>query len=234
MNESREQRVVLRAFESARRPTWRALWQNVVGVGAELVIIGAFAGAGWLERWWALRQVTVDEGVAFIAPSRQAVPPPAEERLSFLGLGDALVASSGETAPPKDNGTKAVARTPGGNRLIADDENLVQPESNTQRALTEIEVDSAAALDPSAVGPEYPPELMRAGVQGVVYAQFVVDSVGMADTLSLEVLQTVEPQFVVAVKNALPNMKYKPAMFAGRRVNQLVQQAFVFRIKPGG
>ncbi|NCW45658.1 MAG: hypothetical protein EBV77_09390 [Gemmatimonadaceae bacterium] len=109
-----------------------------------------------------------------------------------------------------------------------------QPESESPRAMTEIEVDSAAALDPSAVGPEYPPELMQAGVQGVVYAQFVVDSAGHADTLDLQVLEKVEPQFVVAVKHALPQMKYKPAVFAGRRVNQLVQQAFVFRIKPAG
>jgi hypothetical protein len=29
-------------------------------------------------------------------------------------------------------------------------------------------------------------------------------------------------------------MKYKAAMFAGRRVPQLVQQAFVFRIQPAG
>jgi hypothetical protein len=71
-------------------------------------------------------------------------------------------------------------------------------------------------------------------VQGIVYTQFIVDSVGRADTLTMEILEKVEPQFVAAVKQALPNMKYKPAVFAGRRVNQLVQQAFVFRIKPAG
>ena len=36
----------------------------------------------------------------------------------------------------------------------------------------------------------------------------------------------------VAVRKALPRMKYKPAVFAGRRVSQLVQQAVVFRIPP--
>lgn len=235
MSTSREPRVTVRAFESTRRFSWRALRQQVVGVSAELVIIGAFAVGGWLEHWASLRPANeADEGVSFYAPSRKAAPPPAEERLSFVGLGQASTASSGETAVPSDEGTKSIALSQGGDQLVTDPDQIPQPESNSPRAMTEIEVDSAAALDPSAVGPEYPPDLMKAGVQGVVYAQFVVDSIGMADTLSMQILQQVEPQFVVAVKNALPRMKYKPAVFAGHRVNQLVQQAFVFRIKPDG
>ncbi len=231
---SPESRWKLRAFESTRRPTWRAVSQQVVGVGAELALIGVLVAAGWLERWAASRvPLQADEAVGFLAPFRRATPPPSEERLSFVGLGGSAFASNGETALPRDDGTKAVALSQQGTRLITD-ETLSQPESESPRAMTEIEVDSAAALDPSAVGPEYPPELMQAGVQGVVYAQFVVDSAGHADTLNLQVLEKVEPQFVVAVKHALPQMKYRPAVFAGRRVNQLVQQAFVFRIKPAG
>lgn len=232
---SPDPRLKLRAFESTRRPSWRALPQQVVGVGAELALIGAFIAVGWLERWVAAQvPAQADEAVGFMAPFRRAAPPPSEERLSFVGLGGAAFASNGETALPRDDGTKAVALSQQGTRLITDDETAAQPESESPRAMTEIEVDSTAALDPNAVGPEYPPELMQAGVQGVVYAQFVVDSAGHADTLNLQVLEKVEPQFVVAVKHALPQMKYKPAVFAGRRVNQLVQQAFVFRIKPAG
>lgn len=235
MSVSPESRLQLRAFESTRRPTWRALRHQLVGVGAELAVIAVFVAAGWLERWAAMREAAPpDEAVGFLAPFRRAAPPPSEERLSFVGLGGAAWASNGETALPRDDGTKAVALSQQGTRLITDEDQLPQPESDSPRAMTEIEVDSAAALDPSAVGPEYPPDLMQAGVQGVVYAQFVVDSEGRADTLNLEVLEKVEPQFVAAVKRALPNMKYKPAVFAGRRVNQLVQQAFVFRIKPTG
>ncbi len=205
-----------------------------MGVGAELAVIGVFLGAGWLEQWAAARALhQADEAVGFLAPFRPATPPPAEERLSFVGLGASAFASNGETTAPRDDGTKAVALSQPGTRLVTD-EAVSQPESDSPRAMTEIEVDSAAALDPNAVGPEYPPELMQAGIQGVVYAQFVVDSAGHADTLNLQVLEKVEPQFVVAVKHALPQMRYKPAVFAGRRVNQLVQQAFVFRIKPAG
>ena len=232
---SPESRLKLRAFESTRRLSWRALRHQVVGVGAELAVIGVFIAAGWLERWAANRGPTApDEAVGFLAPFRRATPAPSEERLSFVGLGGAAWAANGEEALPRDDGTKAVALSQQGTRLITDEDQPPQPESDSPRAMTEIEVDSAAALDPSAVGPEYPPDLMQAGIQGVVYAQFVVDSDGHADTLNLQVLEKVEPQFVAAVKQALPNMKYKPAVFAGRRVNQLVQQAFVFRIKSAG
>jgi protein TonB len=230
----RDHRLTLRAFESTHRPTWQVLRQPLVGVSAELLMIGAFVAAGWLQQWMAASvPPPPDTGVSFLAPFRRAAPPPAEERLSFVGLGASDLAAAGDVAAPRDDGRKAVALSPGGTRLITDDATN-RSESDSPRAMTEIEVDSVAALDPTAVGPEYPPELMQAGVQGVVYAQFVVDSVGRADTLDLQVLETAEPQFVAAVKRALPQMKYKPAVFAGRRVNQLVQQAFVFRIKPAG
>jgi protein TonB len=121
----------------------------------------------------------------------------------------------------------------GGSKLVVEETAVTSP-SDSPRAMTEIEVDSTAALDPSAEGPVYPPELMSKGVQGVVYAQFVVDSTGHADTLTMQVLEKADAQFVKAVREALPRMKYKAAMFAGRRVPQLVQQAFVFRIQPAG
>ena len=86
-------------------------------------------------------------------------------------------------------------------------------------------------LDPSAEGPEYPPALLKAGVQGVVYARFVVDSVGHVDTASLVVLDKPNPEFVDAVRTALTKMKYRPAILHGRAVSQLVEQPFVFRIQ---
>jgi protein TonB len=228
-------RLTLRAFESTRRLSWSALRHQVVGVSAELLVLGAFAALGWLEQRRAADDANrADEAVRFFAPSRQSAPPPAEERLSFVGLGGADIAVEGEAVVPTDDGRRVAAVTERGARLVTEEAAALRAESESPRAMTEIEVDSTAALDPTAEGPEYPPELMEAGVQGVVYAQFVVDSTGHADTLTMRVLDKVEPQFVQAVRRALPRMKYKPAVFAGRRVSQLVQQAFVFQIKPAG
>jgi hypothetical protein len=225
-------RLTLRAFESTRGLSWQAVVQQVVGLSAELVLLAGFIGLGWLEHRANADAPAADESASFLAPLRRYAPPPAEERLSFIGLGSSTVSSGGDVAVPSDHGRRPVALAPNGSRLVTE-EQQAQPESDSPRAMTEIEVDSTAALDPTAEGPVYPTDLMQAGVQGVVYAQFVVDSTGYADTLSMQVLDQVQPQFVQAVKHALPRMKYKPAVFAGRRVNQLVQQAFVFRIQPG-
>lgn len=227
----RTRRLTLRVFESTRRIASRhTLVQQSVGFSAEIVLLGAFAVMGWLEQQAKANDPPVDEAVSFLAPLRPAAPPPAEERLSFVGLGNASVSSVGETDLPRDDGRQPVALSQSGTKLISE-LGEPQPESDSPRAMTEIEVDSTAALDPTAEGPAYPQDLMDAGVQGVVYAQFVVDSTGYADTLTLQVLEQVQQQFVASVKQALPRMKYKPAVFAGKRVNQLVQQAFVFRIQ---
>lgn len=223
-------RPTVRAFESSRRFTWNAVVQQALGVGAESVVIAAFALMGYLEHR-ERGEAPVDEAVSFLAPFRQAAPPPSEERLSYVGLGGALLPSRGDLEVPADRGTRSVALAGDGVGTV-NDQSSPQPETDSPRAMTEIEVDSTAALDPTAVGPEYPPDLMEAGIQGVVYAQFVVDSTGYADTLTLQVLERVQVQFVSAVRKALPRMKYKPAVFAGKRVSQLVQQAFVFRIQP--
>lgn len=228
-------RLRVRAFESTRRASWGAVWKQFVGVGAEALIIAALVAGGQLERWIASRAPSpqADESVRFLAPFRRASPPPSEERLSFVGLGGVTPVVTTESALPTDRGQQPVALAEGGSVLVVE-ETRNTSESDSPRAMTEIEVDSTAALDPTAEGPVYPKDLMDAGVQGVVYAQFIVDSTGYADTLTMQVLEKVPSQFVQAVRTALPRMKYKAAMFAGRRVPQLVQQAFVFRIQPPG
>lgn len=78
--------------------------------------------------------------------------------------------------------------------------------------------------------PLYPPELKAAGVEGEALVQFVVDTLGHADTLTFRVLKTDHGAFAAAVKLAVPSMTYLPAERQGRKVRQLVQQPFVFAI----
>ncbi len=225
-------RPSMRAFESSRRFSWRAVVHQTIGLGAEGVVIGGLALMGYLEHRQH-RPAPVDESVSFLAPFRKYAPAPSEERVRYVGIGGALQASRGDLEVPSDRGTRALALARQGVGAVQEP-SAPQPESESPRPMTEIEVDSTAALDPTAAGPEYPADLMEQGIQGVVYAQFVVDSTGYADTLTMQVLEKVQGQFVAAVRKALPRMKYKPAVFAGKRVPQLVQQAFVFRIQPAG
>ena len=78
--------------------------------------------------------------------------------------------------------------------------------------------------------PRYPAELQRAGVEGSLLVQFVVDSTGRVDEKTLTFPNDAQPAFLRAVRDALVRSRYFPAELAGMRVRQLVQQQFTFVI----
>jgi protein TonB len=78
--------------------------------------------------------------------------------------------------------------------------------------------------------PEYPSSLRESGVEGQVLAQFVVNESGRADMGTFKVLNSSNPQFTAAVKNALPRMKFSAAQIGGKKVQQLVQMPFQFHL----
>jgi len=97
-------------------------------------------------------------------------------------------------------------------------------------ALTELQVDSAAVRDPLSAAPQYPRRLLETGVEGLAAVIYVVDSTGLVDTATYRVVAATRPEFASAVRAALPEMRFRPAMQDGQRVRQLVQQTFRFRI----
>jgi periplasmic protein TonB len=78
--------------------------------------------------------------------------------------------------------------------------------------------------------PVYPEALKSAGVEGQVLAQFVVNESGRYEPGTLKILNSSNPQFAAAVKDALPRMKFSAAQIGGRKVQQLVQMPFQFHI----
>lgn len=80
------------------------------------------------------------------------------------------------------------------------------------------------------VSPAYPSDLQQRGIEGSFVVEFVVDTLGRAEPGSLRVLQPAHQQFVTSVRRALPRMRFLPAEREGRRVRQLVHQAFAFAI----
>lgn len=94
------------------------------------------------------------------------------------------------------------------------------------------QVQNPAAYDPRSAAPAYPEELRTRMIEGQAVVQFVVDSSGTVDTTSFAVLGATHQEFVVAVRIALPRMRFAPAEQDGLRVRQLVQIPFTFRIQP--
>lgn len=95
---------------------------------------------------------------------------------------------------------------------------------------TALEVDTAAARYDGAAAPPYPPVMLEQRKEGQVVVQYVIDSTGLADVASFTVMQSTHAEFTKSVKSTLPMMRFRPAKIGERRVRQLVQQLFSFKI----
>jgi outer membrane biosynthesis protein TonB len=81
----------------------------------------------------------------------------------------------------------------------------------------------------SGISPRYPDSLRTAGM-GEVLVQFVVDAEGRPDVSTFKVLKANRREFVLAVRLALPAMRFQAARKDGRAVKQIVQQPFMFQV----
>jgi TonB family protein len=107
---------------------------------------------------------------------------------------------------------------------------VVTTATTADNAYFEFQVDKPVTQAPGSLTPRYPDLLRKAGIEGEVLAQFVVDAEGRADTASFKALKTSHQLFADAIRSALPVMRFVPAEVKGKRVRQLVQQPFAFAI----
>jgi TonB family protein len=169
----------------------------------------------------------------------QYLPPPDRrggkenlvERLQYVDLGGGalvppigtggLVAPGGPLPQPHVGGNAGVDRT-------TQEQSVADPSRDSVYSV--LEVEEQAVRTAASAAPVYPPELMKAGTEGAVFMRFVVDTSGRADPATVEVVRATHPLFAEAVRSAVPQMNFTPAMVGGRRVRQVVEQNFQFRI----
>ena len=94
----------------------------------------------------------------------------------------------------------------------------------------EFQVEKPVSPIPGTGSPRYPDALRSSGVEGEVQAQFVVNEEGKAETGTFKVLKATNDLFSSAVRSALPNMRFYAAEVGGKKVKQLVQQSFQFKL----
>src|SRR5262249_46642938 len=104
------------------------------------------------------------------------------------------------------------------------------PVLRQELAMTELEVDYTVVRDPSSAAPVYPPAWLRDGVAGLAEVRFVVDTLGEVDTTSVHLVTASHTEFAESVREALPHMRFRPAVYHGHPVPQWVDQTFNFRI----
>ncbi|MFN8581722.1 MAG: energy transducer TonB [Gemmatimonadaceae bacterium] len=157
---------------------------------------------------------------------------PKQERISWTRLPDPTP-GAGQAPEPLGDQAKLHYVKPKGEKQDEEIGERIpepQPELLGDSIMTEIQVDSVAARYDDSAAPPYPPALLRRHIEGSVMVQYVVDTTGRADTASFRVLTTTHKEFAQSVRTTLPMMRFHSAIMGGRRVKQLVQQAFSFRI----
>ena len=129
------------------------------------------------------------------------------------------------TAPARSSVAKNSGR-----RVDGRQPTVVSRADTAHHAYFEFQVDKPVTLAEGNVAAVYPEVLRAAGVEGEVYAQFVVTENGRADLQTLRVLRSTNDLFLASVRQALTSMRYHPAEIGGKAVRQLVQQPFDFKL----
>lgn len=105
----------------------------------------------------------------------------------------------------------------------------------SQQLFTDRDVDTPARIDSTEiVRPAYPDSLFTAGVAGRVLAEFVVRANGEVQIETFNVVGATNREFVAAVRDAVRDQRFIPAMRRGVAVAQVVQQPFEFVTERGG
>jgi periplasmic protein TonB len=95
------------------------------------------------------------------------------------------------------------------------------------------QVEKQVAPYPNNPAPRYPDMLRSANVEGEVVVQFTVDTTGRAEMSTVKIIKSTHDLFTNSVKSALPNMRFYPAEYGGKKVKQFVQMPFQFNLTKG-
>ena len=173
------------------------------------------------------------EKVTFLVPMNHTTsPPPREESVQFLREGE-KAGSGGFEEKIVDKASTREAPVLGRGKEEGKPEEVAEPEvANAvfDTIATAVDVDSMVTRYAESAAPMYPPKLLELKIEGGAYVQFVVDTLGLADTLSFRVISATHPEFAQSVRDALPGMRFHPAILRSRKVPQLVEQPFMFKI----
>jgi TonB family protein len=87
------------------------------------------------------------------------------------------------------------------------------------------------AREVDRVHPMYPFPLRQAGIGGGATLQFMIDATGRVEMESVQLLADTDPRFALACREVLPDMRFIPAEYGGRKVRELVRMPFMFALR---
>ena len=81
------------------------------------------------------------------------------------------------------------------------------------------------------VPPRYPESLRRAGIDGEVVVQFVVDTTGRVDLRTVQVVRSTHDAFTTAVRETIAKLRFAPAVGGERKMRALAVMPFHFTLR---
>lgn len=205
---------------------------TTISVVAHAVLIGAAVhGTAVSARELA---EAMSERIHYLPPpDRRGSKETYVEQLKFVDIGGGVpVAPVGSAEAQPRGASQAEVKTGGSAGQDTKNQEPSSAEASPDSVYSVLEVEESAVRKEGSAAPAYPPDLMKNGIEGAVAIRFIVDTLGRADSSSVEVLRTTNAAFLESVRNALPMMRFTPAMIGGRRVRQTVEQTFHFRMLP--
>jgi protein TonB len=205
-----------------------------ISVAAHVAFLGA-AIYGTGQRARELREEM--SALVFFLPPPDRVPrsAPAVEHLQFIELGAGVLDATATTAEGTPVGKPQESKPAWRKGAVGTD----ALEQSSQRDIASpdsvysiLTVEERAVRSEGSAAPIYPREMLEQGVEGGVLTRYVIDTTGRADSASLVVLRATHPAFVQSVREALPGMRFSPAIVQGRKVRQVVEQNFEFHLVP--
>ena len=79
--------------------------------------------------------------------------------------------------------------------------------------------------------PEYPPLLQQAGLGGRVELRFVIDTTGVPESASIQVLSSSHPGFEPSAIATIRQSRFIAGKVKGRTIRQVFRQGFTFRME---
>jgi TonB family protein len=203
-----------------------------LAVHAAMVLSLVSGAQRMLEPSHSTQENVITAAIKYLLPPNNPGPAPQEAAVRFGGTRGA------EQAPPTQY-VKPEEKLPllGEMNLPKEDARTTLPlavEAVAQNAFTLLDVDAEATRDPESAVPIYPRVLELKGIEGSALVRFVVDTTGRADPESFRIVEETHRLFGQAVRDALPRMKFRPAMMGDKKVRQLVEQPFGFRLVTHG
>lgn len=174
----------------------------------------------------------VEQSVRYLIPEDRAASA-AEPRVEYTAPVSGAV--SGVGVALGSGGSLLIAKPAPPAKAATGDSDLSQrvvPEPTAaENAYSILDVDSAAVRDPASAAPIYPPLMVEKEIEGSALIRFVVDSTGYVDFATVQIIRATNPLFSKAVTDAMPGMRFRPAMAGNQPVRQLVEQEFRFRLE---